>query len=528
MEYLGAYMCARITSVLSTAQASSSTLTLNFTGNASDMDGNLVPTNFYVFYGDNEGIQQTTPGFIGGYVFTTPNAAPPSIGLGTTSLVLSALPGAPPVTQAVSVNNTGSGTLSYTIQTSGSWLSANAGTGTAPDTLTINADPGQLAPGVYSGTVQIIAPGALNNPQTITVTFAVQGPTLLLSATSLAFSGFTGTSNPAAQNVLISNMGAGAMNWTASTNAPWIQLSSNSGTTLSGAPYTLALTPNINGLTPGTYNAIVTVSSPNAVSGSPQSLNVTLTLTGILMQTNFSGPALDGWAYSPQGTPVGWTLGSGVLAYSGGGATQLYGGNANWSNYTAQATFKLSTLSDYPGGVRGYINPSTGASYAAWLYPSEGFIKVWRTTAWNIATAPVLLGTSGHLVLDNVNPHTLALSINAGKLIAYFDGVSVLSVSDTTLSSGMAGIDVSNQPIGFQNFLVTGNQSIQTRLTSSTSGLVFTLPAGSTSTGQNVQVGTSDSAVVAWSAFPPSSWLAVAPPTDKHPAQQAFRQTPLS
>lgn len=517
MEDLGAYMCARTTSILSSAQANPTTLTLNFTGNATDMDGNLIPTNFYVFYGDNEGIQQTVPGFSGGYTFATPNAAPPSIGLGTTSLVLSSLPGAPPVAQTVSVNNTGSGTLTYTTQSSASWLSASMGTGTAPDSLTISADPGQLAPGVYYGTIQITAPGALNSPQAINVTFAVQGPTLLLSATSLDFTGFAGASNPAAKNVLISNMGAGAMNWTASSNASWLQLSANSGTTVSGAPFTLALTPNITGLGAGTYNATVTVSSSNAVSGSPQILNVSLTLTGILMQTTFSGTTLDGWAYSPQGSPSGWTLANGVLSYSGTGATQLYAGNAGWSNYTVQSTFQLTTLTDYPGGVRGYINPTTGASYAVWLYPNEGFIKIWRTTAWNINTAPVLLGTSGHLVVDNVNPHTLALSINAGTLVAYYDGTAVLTVNDATLTSGMAAIDVSNQPVRFQKFMVTGNQGIQAQLTSSLPSLTFTVPAGSTSTNQAVQLNTSDSSIVAWSAFPLDSWLAVSSATGQTP-----------
>ncbi len=517
MEDLGAYMCARTTSVLSTAQASSSTLTLNFAGNASDMDGNLIPTNIYIFYGDNEGVQRTVPGFTGGYSFSAPNAAPPAIGLSTTSVILSALPGSSPVSQTVSVNNTGSGTLTYTTNTSASWLTASMGTGTAPDTLTVSADPGQLAPGVYSGTVQIIASGAMNNPQTINVTFAVQGPTLVLSATNLAYSGFAGTSNPAAQTVVISNMGAGAMNWTASTTAPWLQLSATSGTTVSGAPYMLDVTPNITGLAPGTYNATVTVSSSNAVSGSPQTVNITLTLTGILMQSTFDGTTLDGWAYSPQGTPAGWSLTNGVLSYSGAGATQLYAGNATWSNYTVQATFQLSTLTDFPGGVRGYINPSTGASYSAWLYPAESFIKIWRTSAWNINTSPVLLGTSGHLSMDNVNPHTLALSINAGKLIASYDGVAVLTVNDQTLSSGMAALDVSNQPIQFQKFMVTGNQNIQTQLTSSQSSLVFTVPAGSTSTSQSVQVGTSDASVAAWSAFPPASSVTIAPATGQSP-----------
>ena len=44
MEDLGAYMCARVSSMLATAQASPTSLTLNFSGNATDMDGNKIPT----------------------------------------------------------------------------------------------------------------------------------------------------------------------------------------------------------------------------------------------------------------------------------------------------------------------------------------------------------------------------------------------------------------------------------------------------------------------------------------------------
>ena len=79
------------------------------------------------------------------------------------------------------------------------------------------------------------------------------------------------------------------MNWAASANVPWLSLGANSGTTVSGDPYALAVSPNIAGLAPGTYTGTVTVSSPNAVAGSPQILSVNLVLTGILMQTNFSG-----------------------------------------------------------------------------------------------------------------------------------------------------------------------------------------------------------------------------------------------
>lgn len=517
MDDMGAYMKARFTSALSTAEASPTSLTLNFTGNATDMDGNLVQTNFYIFYGDNEGIQETVPGFTGGYTFTTPNAAPPSISLSAPNVVFAALPGGAPVSQQETISNTGSGTLNYTVQSNASWLTATMGTGTAPDTLTVTANPGQLAAGVYTGTIQVISPAAINNPQAINITFNVQGPTLVVSPASVSFASLEGAANPATQHVTISNNGAGAMNWTATPSASWIQLSATSGTVVSSSPYALNINPNLADLAPGTYTGTVTINSNNALAGSPQIVNVTLTLTGILMQAAFTGQDLDGWAYSPQGGSAGWGLSKGVLSYNGTGATQLYAGNNTWSNYTVQAISKLGGLSDYPGGIRAYVNPSTGAAYALWLYPGEGVLKLWRTTAWSISTNPVLLGTSAHITLDTVNWHALSLSINAGHLAAAYDGVTQITVSDSTLTSGMVALDVSNQPIQFQSVQVTGNQNIQTQLTSSVPSLNFTVTSGTTSAAQKIQAGTSDSSIVAWSALNGSGWLNISPTTGSSP-----------
>jgi hypothetical protein len=517
MEDLGAYFCARTQSALATAQATPTNISLNFTGNAADMDGNLIPTTFYVYYGDNEGVLQQVPGFTGGYSYSIANSAPPAIGLSNASLTFGSLPEAAPISVPVTVSNTGSGTLTYTAQSNTAWLSASAGTGIAPDTLTVTVNPSSLAGGVYTGAVQIIAPGAINTPQSINVTFNVQGPTLAVSATSLSFTGFVATSNPAAQNISISNNGAGTLNWTASSSVSWLQLGATSGATATGSPYTLSVTPNISGLQSGTYTGTITISSPNAQSGSPQVINVTLVLTGIMMQTTFPSSTLDGWAFSPLGLASGWSVSNNAVQYSGVGATQLYAGSGSWTNYTVQAGILLSALTDYPGGIRGYINPSTGASYAAWLYPAEGVIKLWRTTAWNINSSPVLLGTSAHVTMDNVNWHTLALSMNSGQIVASYDGTSVITVTDTTLSSGMIALDVSSKPIQFDNVLVTGNQAVTTTLSSPQSNFTFTVPAGSTSATQALQIATNDSSVAAWSALSPSSWVSVAAPTGQTP-----------
>jgi hypothetical protein len=183
-----------------------------------------------------------------------------------------------------------------------------------------------------------------------------------------------------------------------------------------------------------------------------------------------------------------------------------------------QSGFLLSALTDYPGGIRAYVNPSTGASYAAWLYPNEGVIKLWRTTTWNINTSPVLLATSGKITFDAVNWHTLALSLTSGQLVVSLDGATVASATDTTLSGGLIALDVSSKPIQFTNILVTGPQTEASQLTSPQSGYTFNVAAGSgASATQPLQIATNDSSVTAWSALSTSPWLTVAATTGSTP-----------
>jgi hypothetical protein len=517
MEDEGAYLCARTQSVLASAQSTSSTISLNFTGNATDMDENLVQTTFYLFYGDDEGVQQKVPGFKGGYTYSMANSAPAAIGLSNASLTLGSLPGGTSDSHAVTISNTGSRTFAYTAQSSASWLTATAGTGATPDTLIVTANPSGLSNGTYTGSIQIISPGVSNSPQVINVTFSVQEPTLTVSANSLSFNGQVGTANPAAQDITISNAGGGILSWTASSSVSWLTLGATSGGTVIGSPRALSITPNIAGMQPGTYTGVITVASSNAVSGSPQTINVTLTLVGVLMQTEFSSSSLDGWAYSSKNLASGWSVSNGVLSYNGGGSTQLYAGNRSWSNYTVQADFLLSALTDYPGGIRGYVNPSTGASYAAWLYPAEGVIKLWRGTVWNLNSNSVLLGTSAPLTMDDANWHTLALSMSGGQVVVSYDGTAMVTATDTTLSGGMIALDGDTVPIQFDNVLVTGNQVVTTNLTSPQSSFTFSVASDSTSSTQSLGIATSDGSVAAWSALSTSPWLTLSSSTGNTP-----------
>jgi len=517
MEDLGAYMRARTKSLLSTASASPTTLTLNFTGSALDADGNPIATYLYVYYGDDEGVMLQVPGFSNGTTWTTPNSAPSRIGLSSSQLVFDAIPGGQTSSQFVTVSNTGSGSLAFTAQSDSPWLSVNPTSGAAPQSLAITADPTGLSSGSYAGKIAVQSLGAINTPQQISVAFNVAPnatqPTLSVSASSLSFAGYVGSGSPAAQQVSISNQSGGTIDWTAASNAPWLQVSAASGT----APSSLNISVNTAGLSAGTYTGAITISAAGA-NGSPQTIAVSLTMTGLLLQSTFSDGTLAGWAYSPLGLAANWSVANSTVSYNGGGHTQIYAGNGNWQDYTIQADFLLTSLSDYPGGIRGRVNPASGAAYAAWIYPAEGVIKLWRASAWNIDSSPVQLGVSARLVMDSINWHTIAMKMNGNQITVVYDGSPVITVTDTALTSGMVALDVSNKPISFRNVVVSSNQGTSSQLNTSPASLTFTANTGAASASQNLQIATSDSSVTAWTVTGNVPWISASPTNGKSPA----------
>ena len=116
--------------------------------------------------------------------------------------------------QSVAVLGGGAGQLNWSAAAStlsgGSWLAAAR----AGDTVEVNVNPASLAAGDYYGRVQIIADGASNSPQFLSVVLQVLPPTTpaspLISPTGLIFVGRQGGADPAPQTVTI---------WTRSTCA---------------------------------------------------------------------------------------------------------------------------------------------------------------------------------------------------------------------------------------------------------------------------------------------------------------------
>jgi hypothetical protein len=104
-------------------------------------------------------------------------------------------------------------------------------------------------------------------------------PTMVITPTAFQFSAEVGGANPASQNLLISNLGYGILNWRATSNQSWLQVTPTTGT----APATLAVSVTTAGLTYGSHNGRITIVD---VSGKDSSLSsvVTFDITAPVMQ----------------------------------------------------------------------------------------------------------------------------------------------------------------------------------------------------------------------------------------------------
>ena len=94
---------------------------------------------------------------------------------------------------------------------------------------------------------------------------------LQVAPNSLDFKATLSGSNPAGQTITISKIGNDPLNWTATEDISWLNLSATSGT----APATVTASANINGLDAGDYVGQITIDGGTALN-SPQVVNVTL------------------------------------------------------------------------------------------------------------------------------------------------------------------------------------------------------------------------------------------------------------
>ncbi len=127
---------------------------------------------------------------------SAPTAPTISMSLSQTSLSLSGVGGtSTAASQTVGVSFSG-GSPAWAVGKNQSWLSVSPASGTGNATLTIAANPSGLGAGTYTDVISVTAPGALNSPGYINVSFTVQSA----PATSTSGRNFYVATNGSASN----------------------------------------------------------------------------------------------------------------------------------------------------------------------------------------------------------------------------------------------------------------------------------------------------------------------------------------
>ncbi|HEY6248408.1 MAG TPA: hypothetical protein VI685_00520, partial [Candidatus Angelobacter sp.] len=122
MEDMGAYLHARVHSNLTGGSITPATITLNFSGSSSDMNGAPVTTESFVFFNNDNGTLVDVAGFTNGTTISFANSTPTTLALNLNSLTFAAVTGgANPPAQNVAVSNSGTGTLNWTASSNASW-----------------------------------------------------------------------------------------------------------------------------------------------------------------------------------------------------------------------------------------------------------------------------------------------------------------------------------------------------------------------------------------------------------------------
>jgi len=102
-------------------------------------------------------------------------------------------------------------------------------------------------------------------------------PTIAASLSSFSFTAEEGV-NPPGQTLGIQNSGDGTLNWSATDNADWLNLSPTSSSCSSGGTDDVTVSVDVTGMTTGDYSATITISASEATN-TPQTVAVNLTIS---------------------------------------------------------------------------------------------------------------------------------------------------------------------------------------------------------------------------------------------------------
>lgn len=457
---------------------------------------------------------------------------------------LGSLPGG----QSLSVSASGGANVPFTatVTQGNAWLSAASSGGTTPGSVSVSILANSLAPGQYTGNVQVNSTQASGGPINVTVTLNVATPpNLVASPSPMAFAFQTGGANPANQQLMITSNTSGAqLSFTAvastNTGGAWLAVTAPNGAT--PQTLTVSIVPSVlSTLTPNNYTGQITLTSAQA-GDSPLTVPVTLTVS-----------ALPSLTTAPSSLSANYTIGGSVptfpqVSVGTTGSSPLTGVSAStttpWLSVTQSSTTTPVTLtvslvsaalSSLPTGpnVGSIMIAASGAQNSPLTY----------TVTLNVAAQPTLSASPNSLSFSGTagsptQPPSQNITVSAANGTIGFTAVaspsgtwlSVAPTSGSTSSSTTLQVSVNTNGLAANTY----NGSITvTSTTSGTTGGPFVIPVtlvvssnsltaspasfsftytlgGSAPATQTVNIG-STIAGLSFTAVPGASWLGVAP-----------------
>ncbi|MBI2816756.1 MAG: hypothetical protein HYX72_07435 [Acidobacteria bacterium] len=389
---------------------------------------------------------------------------PPTIAISSNTLGFTVPFGASPSPQTLRITNAGGGVLNWTAAissiTGGNWLTLSPTSGAADTNISISVNSSSLAVGTYSATVLFSVQGATNTPLPLTVTVNVTSTSLFVTSSSLNFSSLSG-SNPPAQQVGILS-GGGVLSWIASVSSGvgnWLSILPNAGTTPSSA----LVMVNTAGLSPGTYQGVISISATGA--SNTQNVIVTLTLgapapvvvpNGVLNGASFSREAVisPGSLVSLFGTDLATTTAS----ISTPGAPLTLGGTQVLINESPAPLLYVS-----PSQINFQLPPGTQGPIVQVVVVSNG-VRGTAATATVASTAPGIFTSSpggigqGAVLNQDSSLNSPQNPAQAGSIVQIF-ATGLGATNPPAVSGQPAGISPLSETVVTPVVLIGGVQA---------------------------------------------------------------------
>jgi uncharacterized protein (TIGR03437 family) len=330
-----------------------------------------------------------------------------------------------PIYQQVTIAPSGSFTASATTTTGTGWLVLGTSAGTGPASLLVQAVPGGLTAGTYSGTISIVTPSGSQNVsvtlQIATTAVLVQNP----GSINLTLTPSSGTQTSSFQLSASDNSNQSV---TVTSNASWITIAGSTSNTTPAA-FTIQINPATlcNGVNTGTLTATA------------------------------------GTANSPVTIPV-------VVLISGASTTCTGGGGGNLTLGASSLTFNAAVNGSSQQQTLG-VTATTATNFTVSFSVNTGFnwLSVATQNGSNILSGTTL--TTPQNLIVTANPLGLSQATYTGQIVLTANGVSQtvpITFNVGTGGGGSGNITVSPTQVSFspaagsttpvnQNIVVTGN-----------------------------------------------------------------------